>query len=97
MKEKKYGFSIPELLAVIVIIGILATIATASYNGISKSVKEKTYQSKINLIKSKAIEYASDNNVDAETISVAKLINEGYLDVENDTDANEKLNNPNGG
>lgn len=97
MKEKKYGFSIPELLAVIVIIGILATIATASYNGISKSVKEKTYQSKINLIKSKAVEYASDNNIDAETISVARLINEGYLDLENDTDANEKLNNPNGG
>lgn len=97
MKTKKKGFSIPELLAVIVIMGILVTIATVSYNGISKSIKEKTYQSKINLIKSKAIEYASDNNVDAETISVAKLINEGYLDVENDTDANEKLNNPNGG
>ena len=97
MKTKKKGFSIPELLAVIVIMGILVTIATASYNGISKSIKEKTYQSKINLIKAKAMEYASDNNVDAETISVAKLINEGYLDVENETDSNEKLNNPNGG
>ena len=97
MKTKKKGFSIPELLAVIVIMGILVTIATASYNGISKSIKEKTYQSKINLIKAKAMEYATDNNVDAETISVAKLINEGYLDVENETDSNEKLNNPNGG
>lgn len=97
MKTKKKGFSIPELLAVIVIMGILVTIATASYNGISKSIKEKTYQSKINLIKAKAMEYASDNNVNAETISVAKLINEGYLDVENETDSNEKLNNPNGG
>ena len=97
MKTKKKGFSIPELLAVIVIMGILVTIATASYNGISKSIKEKTYQNKINLIKAKAMEYASDNNVDAETISVAKLINEGYLDVENETDSNEKLNNPNGG
>lgn len=97
MKTNKKGFSIPELLAVIVIMGILVTIATASYNGISKSIKEKTYQSKINLIKAKAMEYATDNNVDAETISVAKLINEGYLDVENETDSNEKLNNPNGG
>ena len=54
MKTKKKGFSIPELLAVIVIMGILVTIATASYNGISKSIKEKTYQNKINLIKAKA-------------------------------------------
>ena len=36
MKTKKKGFSIPELLAVIVIMGILVTIASASYNGISK-------------------------------------------------------------
>ena len=97
MEKKNKGFTIPELLAVIVIIGILVTIASASYNGISKTLKEKTYQNKINLIKTKAVEYATDNNVDAETISVAKLLNEGYLELENDTEANEKLNNPNGG
>lgn len=97
MEKKNKGFTIPELLAVIAIIGILVTIASASYNGISKTLKEKTYQNKINLIKTKAVEYATDNNVDAETISVAKLLNEGYLELENDTEANEKLNNPNGG
>ena len=95
--KKNRGFSIPELLAVIVIIGILATIATASYNGISKSMKEKTYNNKVNLIKTKALEYAADNGVDVATISVAKLISEGYLDVENETDNNEKMNNPLGG
>lgn len=87
MEKKNKGFTIPELLAVIVIIGILVTIASASYNGISKTLKEKTYQNKINLIKTKAVEYATDNNVDAETISVAKLLNEGYLELENDTEA----------
>ena len=97
MKKKNKGFSIPELLAVIVIMGILVTIATASYNGISKSMKERTYNNKVNLIKTKALEYAADNGVDVATISVAKLISEGYLEVENETDSNEKMNNPLGG
>ena len=91
------GFSIPELLAVIVIIGILITIASASYNGISNSLKDRTYNNKLNLIKTKAIEYATDYGIDATTISVAKLISEGYLEEENDTETNEKLNNPLGG
>lgn len=94
---KKNGFSIPELLAVIVITGILITIAAASYNGISNSLKDKTYNNKLSLIKTKAIEYATDYGVDATTISVAKLIEEGYLELENDTESNERLNNPLGG
>ena len=97
IKKRNNGFSIPELLAVIVIMGILISIATASYNGISKTMKEKTYNNKLNLIKTKAIEYATDYGVDAATISVAKLISEGYLELENDTETNEKLNNPLGG
>lgn len=51
----------------------------------------------MSLIKTKAIEYATDYGVDATTISVAKLIEEGYLELENDTESNEKINNPLGG
>ena len=97
MRSKTKGFTITELLAVIVIMGILITIASASYNGISKNLKERTYNNKIDLIKSKAIEYATDYGVEATTISVAKLIEEGYIEQENDTENNEKLNNPLGG
>ena len=77
LKKKNKGFSIPELLAVIVIMGILVTIATASYNGISNSLKQKTYDNKISLIKTKAIEYAMDKKVNIATISVATLLQEG--------------------
>ena len=97
MKKCSKGISIPELLAVIVIMGILVTIATASYNGISKNMKQKTYENKLSLIKTKALEYAIDNEVDVATISVAKLVDEGYLEMENNTDANEKISNPLGG
>ena len=100
MKKKNKGFSIPELLAVIVIMGILVTIATVSYNGISRSLKQKTYDNKISLIKTKAIEYAMDNKVDVGTISVATLLQEGYLDMDanlEDEYGNNKLSNPLGG
>ena len=96
MKKGK-GFSIPELLAVIVIMGILVTIVTTSYNGISKSIKEKALANKIALIKTKALDYAEGNNINNETISVAKLIMEGYLEAERETDKNEKISNPLGG
>ena len=99
-KKNSRGFSIPELLAVIVIMGILITIATASYNGISRSLKQKTYDNKISLIKTKAIEYAMDNKVDVGTISVATLLQEGYLDMDanlEDEYGNNKLSNPLGG
>ena len=94
MKKKNKGFSIPELLAVIVIMGILVTIATASYNGISNSLKQKTYDNKISLIKTKAIEYAMDKKVNIATISVATLLQEGYLDMDanlEDEYGNKKL------
>ena len=50
VKKGSKGFSIPELLAVIVIMGILISIATASYNGISKTMKEKTYNNKLQIV-----------------------------------------------
>ena len=73
MKKNK-GFTIPELLAVIVILGILMTVAIASYNGISKKVKENSLTQKINYLQEKAYEYASDNNVKSATILRLKLI-----------------------
>lgn len=54
MKKNK-GFTIPELLAVIVILGILMTVAIASYNGISKKVKENSLTQKNKLFTRKSI------------------------------------------
>ena len=61
MKNKK-GFTIPELLAVIVILGILITISIGVYNGISKRLKENNLNTKIAYFKEKALEYASEEN-----------------------------------
>ena len=94
MKKNK-GFTIPELLAVIVILGILMTVAAASYSGISKKVKENSLTQKINYLQEKAYEYASDNNVSSATVSVAHLIELGYISAEHPENASmEKIDNP---
>jgi len=46
-KNKKSGFTIVELLIVIVVIGILATITIVSYNGIQSKAKTVKKQSEI--------------------------------------------------
>ena len=94
MKKKK-GFTLPELLAVIVILGILVTISIASYNGISKSMKQKTLENKLRYYKEAAYEYASDTLSDNETITIGYLGELGYIDVEHpDAIRNERIDNP---
>ena len=47
MKNSK-GFTIPELLSVIIIIGVLAVMAVGTYTGVSNRIKEKTLEQKLN-------------------------------------------------
>lgn len=97
MKYMKYknGFTIPELLAVIVILGILITVAAGSYNGISKKVKENSLTQKINYLQEKAYEYAADNDVNSAVISVSHLIDLGYIAAEHPENASmERIDNP---
>ena len=83
---------------VVVILGIIIGIAVPSYIAVSNNIKEKNYNQKMDNIKSKALEYATDNNVESITIPVKALIEEGYLAEENpDNGDNEKITNPLGG
>ena len=94
----KKGFTLVEVIGVVVILGIIIGIAVPSYIAVSNNIKEKNYNQKIDNIKSKALEYATDNNVESITIPVKALIEEGYLAEENpDNGDNEKITNPLGG
>ena len=57
----KKGFTLVEVLAVIVIIGILGTIAVVSVTVISSKNKEKIYNSKVDSIELAAVTYIQDN------------------------------------
>lgn len=51
------GFTLVELIAVIVILALLVVITTPAYDSISKNIKERNYTSKQSTIKSETLSY----------------------------------------
>lgn len=60
---KKKGFTLVELLAVIVILGVIATISIFSVSGIFSSSKEGIAKDKIMNIESAAVNYVQTKNI----------------------------------
>ena len=84
MKNK--AFTLIELLAVIVILGLLATITTPNIINAINVSREKTYSRQISLIEEAAERWAVDNMQIASSknkISVSELKTEGYLNNRN--------------
>lgn len=79
------GFTLTELIAVIVVLSIILLIAMGAYTGIQKSVLEGQYKNLVLEIKQKAEEYAADlATTDVIYINVDTLIKEGYLQAEDE-------------
>ena len=64
MKNKK-GFTLIELIAVLVVLSILITSSVAVFINIRNSVLEKEKSNLITYLETKAIEYANETNVTA--------------------------------
>lgn len=84
IKEKKRGFTLVEILAVIVLLASLTLIATGSIVAISNRTKIKMFCTKVETIEAAARQYGQDKMVTALpetpiTITVADLRNEGYI------------------
>ncbi len=79
MKNNR-GFTLVELLAVVVLIGILSVVAVSTYRGVNESAKNKSLEAKIEHITSAAEKWARENNITTKTnISVNNLVVEGYI------------------
>ena len=61
-QSNKQGFTIVELLIVIVVIGILAAITIVAYNGITARANTAKAQSAANMLAKKAEAYAADDS-----------------------------------
>ena len=76
----KKGFTIVELLAVIVIFAIVIAIAVPAFGHVQKSIKDKQYENKLDLIRVAALKYADDTNYTA--FYIDDLIMNGYLEAD---------------
>lgn len=79
MKQNKYkkGFTLVEIMIVVVIIGLLTTMAIPALNKIREQSREKVIQSNLRQLANVAQEYILNEGV-AE-VSYETLVNEEYL------------------
>lgn len=88
-KLNRKGFTLVELLATIVLMTVLITVAVPAITKVGKSLKTESFCSKIQIIEAAASEYANDyftgkensgsNKVGLDNISLMDLVNMGYL------------------
>ena len=83
MKNRK-GFTLIELIAVLVVLSILIASSVAVFINIRNSVLEKEKSNLITYLETKAIEYANETNVTA--VSVEDLIKIGLIKPDDETD-----------
>jgi prepilin-type N-terminal cleavage/methylation domain-containing protein len=61
LKRKQSGFTIIELLIVIIVIGILATLVITTFSGIQKNARNRTREADINALHSQLEYYYGQN------------------------------------
>ena len=78
--KKNKAFTLIELLAVIVILGILLSVSIVAVNNIRKKQDEQNRQNVISAILTGAKECVSDDICTSDNISVSDLLDNNYVD-----------------
>lgn len=102
MSNNKKGFTLVEILMVVVLLSLLFGLAAPAVGKLSKKIKQRSLNHKVEIIEKAGIAWGQDNkallrnesnckvgepiNYDCYKISIEDLFNEDYLD----DDANDK-------
>lgn len=79
IKVKFKGFTLVELLIVIVILGILAAIVIARFTGATKDAKEASLKANLSGVRSQIEIYRARSASDSYPANLAALVSEGYI------------------
>ena len=75
----KKGFSLVELMIVVVIMGILIAVAIPLYGAITDNANNKTCANNIKTIKSNAANYKATWNANVDATELAKMFDDGKI------------------
>jgi type IV pilus assembly protein PilA len=100
MMKKEDGFTLVELLAVIVILGIIVAIAIPAIGGVISRAEGDANEAEVSLIEDAGRIYFTQNS-NENSVTVGKLVKENYLEVRNgdisEDDTREVVKTDNGG
>ena len=84
-KILKKGFTLIELIGVLVIMAVILFIAVPSYFAITNSIKERMYEAKVSELKAKGESYGLESG--NYLFSVGTLVEQGYLQADSENGA----------
>ena len=80
VKKKRKGFTLTELIAVVIILAVLGLIGIPSYNSLRRQTLETQYENVVGLIETEAAKYAAKKSVSI--TNVQELIDEGLIETD---------------